>query len=1077
MKGSSPSLIPAHPEDQLKGPVQAFLSEAGSLYSLEVITKTESPVEGVGRPDIGVAVGGLLTGHIELKAPEKSIRPSSFKGADKKQWEKFKALPNLVYTNGSQWALYRSGVQEGKTVSFSENACDAGEKSFTAEQAQELELVFRSFLHWQPLSPSSPKALATTLAPLCRLLRQDVLVAVQSPASNIAQLAKEWREVLFPDADDNQFADAYAQTLTYALLLARFSNKDIDITTSNAAAAIRRGHALLSTALEILANPLARQEIELGVDLLERAIDAIDMTVLLKKHADPWIYFYEDFLAAYDPKLRKDRGVYYTPVEVIHAQTRLVSRLLQDNFDKPLSYADDGVVFLDPAAGTGSYPLVAIEQGLKLVEKQQGPGAVAGRASEIARNFNGFEVLIGPYAVSHLRVTEAIMAAGGTLPENGVHVYLTDTLEAPHAMGKAGQLTLQYKPLSDEHLRARDVKENVRVMVCMGNPPYDRQVIEPGREETEQRKGGWVRFGEDGQEGILDDFLKPVREAGQGVHAKNLYNDYVYFWRWALWKVFEKTREGGIVSFITASSYLLGPGFIGMRKVMRQLLDELWIIDLEGDNLGARKTENVFNIQTPVAIAVGVRYGKPKPARPAKVHYAKITGSREEKLNQLYAAGKFEDLDWKDCFAGWEEPLLPEGEGDYYSWPLMTDIFPWQYSGIQMKRTWVIGEIPELLKQRWKVLLSADQDLKRAAFRETGSRNISQSYPDVNNPGNVLTPIAELEENDTLVKPVSYGYRSFDRQWLIPDGRLGDRMRPPLWQSYSDKQIFMTSLLTGVVGLGPAATISANITDLHHFRGSFGGKDVIPLYRDSQADHPNITDGLLDKLSETYGSSVATEDLFAYAYALLASPAYVDSFSEELTIPGPRLPLTKDQSLFRQAAALGRKLIWLHTYGMRFVPAGKRAGELPQGQSRCTEAIPDTPDGYPEEFSYEPETRTLRVGDGVFAPVTKEIWEFSVSGLEVVKSWLSYRMKAGAGRKSSPLDEIRPERWTPAMTTELLELLWVLEATIDFYPEAESLLDAVIASDLFLSTELPEPSAEERKPPAVSSDSQLSLDK
>ena len=167
------------------------------------------------------------------------------------------------------------------------------------------------------------------LAPLCRLLREDVLSALQNPHSNLTQLAREWRNVLFPEADDFQFADAYTQTLTYALLLARFSDKEIHIDTSSAASTIERGHALLAQALRILADDQARQEIDLGVDLLERAIDAVDAVVLLRKHGDPWLYFYEDFLAAYDPKLRKDRGVYYTPVEVVRAQTNLVAELLQ----------------------------------------------------------------------------------------------------------------------------------------------------------------------------------------------------------------------------------------------------------------------------------------------------------------------------------------------------------------------------------------------------------------------------------------------------------------------------------------------------------------------------------------------------------------------------------------------------------------------------------------------------------------------------------------------------------------------------------------------------------------------------
>ena len=136
-----------------------------------------------------------------------------------------------------------------------------------------------------------------------------------------------------------------------------------------------------------------------------------------------------------------------------------------------------------------------------------------------------------------------------------------------------------------------------------------------------RRKGGWVRYGDDGdsEPAILEDFLAPARAAGAGVHLKNLYNDYVYFWRWALWKVFDSTNDPGIVTFITASSYLQGPGFVGMRRKMREVFDELWIIDLEGDSLGARKTDNVFAIRTPVAIAIGARYGPPAPDTPAKV--------------------------------------------------------------------------------------------------------------------------------------------------------------------------------------------------------------------------------------------------------------------------------------------------------------------------------------------------------------------------------------------------------------------------------------------------------------------------
>ena len=246
--------------------------------------------------------------------------------------------------------------------------------------------------------------------------------------------------------------------------------------------------------------------------------------------------------------------------------------------------------------------------------------------------------------------------------------------------------------------------------------------------------------------------------------------------------------------------------------------------------------------------------------------------------------------------------------------------------------------------------------------------------------------------------------------------------------------------------------------DLHHFSGR-GGKDAIPLWRNAAATQPNVTGGLLDALSEEYGASVGPEDLFAYAYAVLGSPAYTESFSEELSIPGPRLPITKDNALFRRAVELGRWLIGLHTYGERF------GGSVPRGTARIKKAIPDTPDGYPEEYSYDEENRTLKVGSGEIRPVSAEVYGYNVSGLEVVKSWLGYRKKNPTGRKSSPLDEIRPERWTGEMTRELLELLWVLEATVEKEPEFEELLAEITSSEVFTADELPEPTEEERKPP------------
>ena len=248
---------------------------------------------------------------------------------------------------------------------------------------------------------------------------------------------------------------------------------------------------------------------------------------------------------------------------------------------------------------------------------------------------------------------------------------------------------------------------------------------------------------------------------------------------------------------------------------------------------------------------------------------------------------------------------------------------------------------------------------------------------------------------------------------------------------------------------------SAELPDLHYFCGR-GAKDVIPLWRDAEATQPNLTAGLLDTLRVANGTAVSARSLFAYAYGILAQPAYLEMFWDELEMPPPRLPITKDAELFQRVAEHGGRLMYLHTYGERF-GGPDDDGSVPQGAARSTKAV--SLEQYPADFSYDPIMRVLRVGDGEFSPVSPDVWDYSVSGLQVVKSWLGRRkLNRGANRS---LDEIRPEHWE--FTEELLELLWVLEATLALQPEGAALLHEVCSSRLFTQDELPTPSSEERQ--------------
>lgn len=1067
------ALAAGEPEDQLRGPFENLMTTVGKALGQSVVAKGESQLPGrLGRPDYAIVARKLLAGYVELKEPGKGANPDNYKGHDKEQWKRFQSLPNIIYTDGSEWALYRDGKRVGQLVRTSGDVAKSGRTAVKPADADALKPLMTDFLSWSPIVPKDAEALAELLAPLCKMLHDDVIDAVRDAGSALVQLAGEWRQLLFPDADDFRFADAYAQTVTFALLMAKSEQARV-LELHDAVQCLGARHTMLSKALEVFTLPQAQQEIGPPLSLLQRVIDCVDWDAIRRSaKADPWLYFYEDFLAAYDPKLRKDAGAYYTPLEVVHAQVRLIDHSLVDRLNRADGFSDPTVVTLDPAVGTGTYLLGVIDHAMKRVADEQGAGAVPTRAAQLGQNIYGFENMVGPYAVADLRVSRALMDRGASLPEAGPGVYLTDTLESPHA--QPPQAGLFYQPLADQHERALKVKDKRPVLVCLGNPPYDRHPAADASDAASRaRTGGWVRWSDDGNTAaaIFRDFLKPAIDAGHGVHIKWLCNQYVYFWRWALWKVFEHaTATGpGVVSYISASSYLDGDAFVGVREHMRRLCDEIWIIDLGGEGRGTRKTENVFAIQTPVAIAIAVCYRKPKKDKPAKVHCTGIEGTREEKLAKLDAIVGFANLKWQTCPDDWHAPFRPAGKGNYFDWPFLADLMPWQISGAQLKRTWPIAPDVDTLKCRWRALLKASN--RTEAFKETRDRKVAHEYSPLLNSQQTRKPVAKLSATAPPPEMRRYAYRSFDRQWVFADNRLGDYMRPILWSMHSEQQIYVTSELWRVLGKGPALTACASVPDYDHFSGR-GGKQVVPLYRDAAAEHPNILPGLLNLLKQSYGREVSPQDFLGYVYGILAQAAFTNRFYDELGRRDQqgrcqlRVPLTNDRGLFEQVTEVGRQLLWLHTYGERFAGQGRRKGQVPRGKARCTCPVSDKSKDYPDRFDYNARTKRLTVGTGAFEPVERGVYEFEVSGLKAVQSWLRYRMKASKGKKSSPLDDIRPERWTAQFTTELLQLLWVLEATIAAYPQQAQLLYNVLRGALFEANELPDVPDKARRPAA-----------
>lgn len=847
-------------------------------------------------------------------------------------------------------------------------------------------------------APRSSREVAALLAARCRTLRDAVLAAIAVPGSRLRTIDEA--SSVERGGGEAEFAEAFAQTVVYALWIDHREHPSAPTEAAGACVRLADTPGPLVRALAAAAEH--RGEIAAALAEVEAAIAAIDATGSSERDE---LYFYEDFLAAHDGRLRRESGAYYTPAEVVHAQIVAVRGLLAEHFAAPLGFAAPGVAVIDPSCGTGVYPLAIVADALARVTGDE----VAASASRLAANLTAHELLPGPLAVAHARITQALRRAGARLPRAGVRVLLRDTL-------------------------ARDEPgEDDAIVVCIGNPPYDRRELE------EADRGGWVRHGDParGERALLTDFL-PDRTIGK--HAKNLYNDYVYFWRWTLWRACELAARG-IVCLITPSSFLRGPGFAAMRRHMRAVLDELWIVDLGGDALGPRRSANVFNnVRSPVCIAVGVRRGE--GPRPAAVWYSRLPDGhdREQKLRTLGALQSLRDLQWTPAQPAWEAPFIPGVGTAYGDWPRLVDLFPWQHAGAQWKRTWPIAETPELLERRWKALLRADD--RAAAFRETEAWTIARAGVDLGDGVTPLPALATLDADAPVPEIRQIAWRSLDRRWCLADARLGDRLRPALWRCHGPSQVYLTTLLSSGLSRGPALMACAAVPDLHHFRGSFGDKGVIPLWRDAAATEANVTRGVLAVLEGMYERTVTAEELFAYAYGCLAHPGYVAALADELAEPGPRVPLTADVGLFARCAALGRELLAVHTF----------AAPVP-GAARCVVAVPL--EEYPRRFAHR--DGVLEVGEGRFGPVAAEVWGYEVSGLKVLSSWLGGRMLQPRGRTSSPLDALRPVAWTEALSQELLEVLWALERSLELHRRQGEVFSEIVAGAVIGADSLPRP--------------------
>ena len=705
--------VAGEPEDQLRAPFEQLLADMAELAGIprkQVSAIGESALSVLKtRPDYAVTVHTALVGFVELKAPGKGGDPRKFREQhDRAQWGKLRSLPNVLYTDGNAFSLWQAGDLVGAVVPLVGDI-EASGKNLAAPSS--LLALFESFLKWQPLPPRSARELAQTSARLCRLLRDEVTEQLALGSEAFTTLATDWRKLLFPDATDERFADGYAQAVTFGLLMARAKGIPLTTDLQHVATELAKSNSLIGAALRLLTDNAENQAtLKTSLGTLTRVLDVVDWKTIGKGNPDAWLYFYEDFLEIYDNDLRKLTGSYYTPPEVVGAMVRLVDDVLRTKrFRLHAGLGSPAVLLADPAVGTGTFLLGVLRKIADTVQADEGAGAVHGAIDAAVKRLIAFEMQLGPFAVAQLRILAEIVALTGTEPTEPVRMFVTDTLGNPD--DDEGWIPGMLAPIAQSRRAANTIKREEPITVVLGNPPY---------KEKAKGRGGWIEGETRKAEKTapLAQWMPPC-EWGVGAHSKHLRNLYIYFWRWATWKVFDHHPESraGIVCYITVAGFLGGPGFQKMRDYLRRTCDDIWVIDCSPEGHRPEVSTRIFEgVQQPVCIVLASRSAKNDPTSPAKVRFHALpAGHRTEKFTALGSL-RLQAKAWTDCPTDWRAPFLPAPTGAWATYPKLEDLFTYNGSGVMPGRTWIIAPDSESLERRWQKLIDAPASEKEVLF-------------------------------------------------------------------------------------------------------------------------------------------------------------------------------------------------------------------------------------------------------------------------------------------------------------------------------------------------------------------------
>jgi hypothetical protein len=928
-------------------------------------------------------------------AEAKDLHENLDKAEKTEQLARYAGYPNLFLTNYIDFRFFENGRRyEDITIAALHN----GTLQPTPEEYEALVEAFADFFAKLPETITSGERLAVVMGAKARRIRHNVerYLSVESDKNEeLLRIYSLIRARLVHDLTHDRFADMYAQTLVYGLFAARY-NDATPATFSRAEARdlVPPSNPFLREFFDHIAGPHFDTRLARIVDELCAVFAASSVREIVHKRLgtssaptddkDPIIHFYEDFLKAYDPALRKKMGVYYTPLPVVRFMVRAVNALLKQELAVPGGLADTSkttatvakqnkkvkvefhkVQVLDPAVGTATFLNEIVNFIHAGFAHQEGRWSAYAKDDLIPR-LNGFELMMASYTVAHLKL-------GLTLRESGVSdfgrrlgIYLTNALEEgmniPQDLFSFGLADA----VAQEAIQAGEVKTERPIMVVIGNPPYagissnettwanaliDQYKVEPGGQRKLQERKHWLN----------DDYVKFIAFAEQMI----------------------KRTGSGVVAMITNHGYLDNPTFRGMRWRMMRSFDSLAVLDLHGNSKKKErspdggKDDNVFEIQQGVAILLGVMTGLKGSHDLATVRRADLWGTRAEKFARL----NDDDVDWTGIQPS--SPMyfftdIPPEDDEYRSGVAIDELFMVYGTGIISARDSVVIDFDRnALEKRMEYFGSSsysDDEVRRKLF---GRKKAGRYLPGDSRGWQLAEARKAVANEDIPTKIEPMDYRPFDRRVIYYSASMVDWPRLEL----------MGQMLAGTnIGLVVPRLIKeqpgAFITDApigHKLFSAYDSNSLFPLYLyDKEGKRTdNLEPRAFRKLTRELNGAVTPEEVVDYVYAVLHSPAYRDRHKNALKTAFPRVPIPTDDSEFKRLARIGRRLIDLHLM---------RAAE-------CEELITSYPIAGTDrvESAAHREEKVWINSEQYFGNVSDDVWTMRIGGYQPAQKWLKDR--------------------------------------------------------------------------------------